>query len=92
MTGGWTGGFLGYNNGNLIKNSYSTCDLSGGGVYVGGFVGANWATPVSNCYSTGDVTHFGPFYGQRLQGVLVVAPGNYLRSRIKGEPAVDSGG
>ncbi len=30
---------------------------------------------------TGDVTHFGPFYGQRLQGVLVVAPGDYLRSR-----------
>jgi predicted nucleic acid-binding protein len=30
---------------------------------------------------TGDVTHFGPFYGQRLQRVLVVAPGDYLGSR-----------
>jgi predicted nucleic acid-binding protein len=30
---------------------------------------------------TGDVTHFGQFFGQRLQGVLVVAPGDYLRSR-----------
>lgn len=32
---------------------------------------------------TGDVTHFGQFYGQRLQGVLVVTPGDYLRSRKK---------
>jgi uncharacterized protein len=30
---------------------------------------------------TGDVTHFGQFFGQRLQGVLVVAPGDYIRSR-----------
>lgn len=30
---------------------------------------------------TGDVTHFGQLFGQRLQGVLVVAPGDYLRSR-----------
>ena len=33
---------------------------------------------------TGDITHFGQFLGQRLQGVLVVAPGDYLRSRTKG--------
>jgi predicted nucleic acid-binding protein len=33
---------------------------------------------------TGDITHFGQFFGQRLQGVLVVAPGDYLRSRAKG--------
>ena len=32
---------------------------------------------------TGDATHFGQFYGQRLQGVLVVTPGDYLRSRKK---------
>lgn len=30
---------------------------------------------------TGDVTHFGQFYGHSLQGVLVVTPGDYLRSR-----------
>jgi len=30
---------------------------------------------------TGDVTHCGPFFDQRLQGVLVVSPGDYLRSR-----------
>ncbi len=33
---------------------------------------------------TGDVTHFGQFYDQRLQGVLVVTPGDYLRSRKNG--------
>jgi predicted nucleic acid-binding protein len=41
---------------------------------------------------TGDVTHFGPFYGQRLQGVLVVAPGEYLRSRSRTDSKLDSGG
>jgi hypothetical protein len=33
---------------------------------------------------TGDVTHFGQFFDQRLQGVLVVAPGDYLTSRSRG--------
>jgi hypothetical protein len=33
---------------------------------------------------TGDVTHFGRFYGKRLQGVVVLSPGDYLRSRTKG--------
>ena len=33
---------------------------------------------------TGDLTHFGQFYGERLQGILVVTPGDYLRSRTRG--------
>ncbi len=33
---------------------------------------------------TGDVTHFGPFFGDHLQGVLVLSPGDYLRSRTTG--------
>jgi len=33
---------------------------------------------------TGDVTHFGRFYGKRPQGVLVLSPGDYLRSRTEG--------
>lgn len=27
---------------------------------------------------TGDVTHFGPLYGTRVEGVLVLPPGRYL--------------
>lgn len=28
---------------------------------------------------TGDVTHFGPFYGRRAAGVLILPPADYLR-------------
>lgn len=35
---------------------------------------------------TGDVTHFGPFFGASLQGVLVVSPGDFLRSRRRPSP------
>lgn len=28
---------------------------------------------------TGDVTHFGPYYGEKIGGVLVLAPADYLR-------------
>ena len=31
---------------------------------------------------TGDVTHFGPFFGRRLHGVLVLPPADYLRSKL----------
>lgn len=27
---------------------------------------------------TGDFTHFGPYYGRRIAGVLILAPGQYL--------------
>jgi predicted nucleic acid-binding protein len=30
---------------------------------------------------TGDVTHFGRFFGERMEGVLILQPGAYLRSR-----------
>jgi predicted nucleic acid-binding protein len=30
---------------------------------------------------TGDFSHFGRFFGERLQGVLIVPPADYLRSR-----------
>jgi predicted nucleic acid-binding protein len=33
---------------------------------------------------TGDVSHFGAFFGDHLQGVLILPPGDYLRSRTKG--------
>ncbi|HVF01555.1 MAG TPA: PIN domain-containing protein [Rubrobacteraceae bacterium] len=32
---------------------------------------------------TGDVRHFGSCYGKRLEGVLVLPPGEYLSSRTK---------
>jgi len=30
---------------------------------------------------TGDFRHFGPYYGKRIEGVLVLPPGEYLASR-----------
>jgi hypothetical protein len=32
---------------------------------------------------TGDFRHFGPFYGKRIEGVLVLPPGEYLTSRTE---------
>ncbi len=29
----------------------------------------------------GDISHFGPFFGERLQRVLIMLPADYLRSR-----------
>jgi len=31
--------------------------------------------------STGDFRHFGPYFGKRLAGLLVLRPGEYLRSQ-----------
>jgi predicted nucleic acid-binding protein len=33
---------------------------------------------------TGDVKHFGPYFGKRVQGVLVVTPAEYLHRHKKG--------
>jgi len=30
---------------------------------------------------TGDFRHFGPYYGERIEGVIVLSPGEYLSSR-----------
>jgi uncharacterized protein len=30
---------------------------------------------------TGDFRHFGPYYGERIQGVLILPPGEYLSLR-----------
>ncbi len=32
---------------------------------------------------TGDFRHFGPHYGKRIEGVLVLPPGEYLSSRTE---------
>lgn len=34
---------------------------------------------------TGDLQHFGPYYGQRLEGVLIVPPAEYIRGVAAGE-------
>jgi predicted nucleic acid-binding protein len=34
---------------------------------------------------TGDKRHFGPLYGRRVQGVLVLTPAQYLRRRKRGD-------
>jgi predicted nucleic acid-binding protein len=30
---------------------------------------------------TGDVRHFGPYFGKKIEGVAIVLPGEYLRTR-----------
>jgi uncharacterized protein len=30
---------------------------------------------------TGDVRHFGPYFGKKIEGLLVMLPGEYLRMR-----------
>lgn len=37
---------------------------------------------------TGDFRHFGPYYGKRIEGVLILAPGDYL-SRDPGRKRQD---
>ena len=32
---------------------------------------------------TGDFRHFGPYFGKRIEGVLVLPPGEYLSSRTE---------
>ncbi len=41
------------------------------------------AAAAANCTHllTGDKRHFGPLYGRKVGGVLVLPPGEYLRSR-----------
>jgi hypothetical protein len=33
---------------------------------------------------TGDVQHFGPYFGERIEGMVIVLPGEYLRMRDRG--------
>jgi predicted nucleic acid-binding protein len=35
---------------------------------------------------TGDRRHFGAYYGQQFERVLILTPGTYIRSRIPGDP------
>jgi len=30
---------------------------------------------------SGDFRHFGPYYGERIEGVLILSPGDYLSLR-----------
>jgi hypothetical protein len=32
---------------------------------------------------TGDFWHFGPYYGKRIEGVLILSPGDYLSLRTE---------
>ena len=34
---------------------------------------------------TGDIQHFGPYYGQKVEGVLIVPPAEYLRGLTTGQ-------
>jgi hypothetical protein len=35
---------------------------------------------------TGDVKHFGPYFGQRVEAVLIMRPADYLRARAPSPP------
>lgn len=49
------GGFMGFNNGSDVSNSYAVADITtnGSNVYVGGFVGLNGAGRSGNSYMSG---------------------------------------
>lgn len=32
---------------------------------------------------TGDLRHFGPYFGKKISGVLIVSPGDYLKNRSR---------
>jgi hypothetical protein len=32
---------------------------------------------------TGDVRHFGPYFGKRIEGIMILVPGEYLRMRAR---------
>jgi len=38
---------------------------------------------------TGDIRHFGPYLGKKIEGVLMMLPGEYLRARTAKEPQAD---
>ena len=60
----YVGGLVGYNNGGVISNCYSDCNIictksTSSGFktsYVGGLIGASERATISNCYATGDVS------------------------------------
>ncbi|MCJ9749153.1 filamentous hemagglutinin N-terminal domain-containing protein [Neorhizobium sp. BETTINA12A] len=61
----WTGGLVGFSEGNgSIDQSYSTSTVNGAN-YAGGLVGANWGQFTTNSYATGAVTG-----GFRLGGLV----------------------
>ncbi len=67
----YIGGFVGYNQGTPISNSFSTADVDGYW-YAGGFIGTNSdydanGSPITNCYSHGAVEamdYAGTFIGE----------------------------
>ncbi len=58
----YVGGFVGFNIGGTIINSYST-GIVNGDMYVGGFVGYIDNSQVTNCYSTGSATGIFDYVG-----------------------------
>ncbi len=32
---------------------------------------------------TGDIRHFGPYFGKKVQGIEIMLPGKYLRTRLR---------
>ena len=61
----WTGGLVGFSEGNgSIDQAYSTSTVNGSN-YAGGLVGANWGQFTTNSYATGNVTG-----GYRLGGLV----------------------
>ncbi|MBZ5521876.1 MAG: PIN domain-containing protein [Acidobacteriia bacterium] len=34
---------------------------------------------------TGDIRHFGPYFGKRIKGILIVPPGDYVRNLAKNQ-------
>jgi len=65
VTGHWQVGALAGHNAGIVRNSYSTCTVTGYGLYVGGLVGYDDGGFIGNSYSTGSIS------GIRYVGGLV---------------------
>ncbi len=83
----FVGGLVGYNMGGMVKNSYATGNVTGGGNGVGGLVGENIGT-VENSYATGNVsgdTYIGGLVGSNYEGTV---ENSYATGNVSGESDV----
>jgi hypothetical protein len=80
------GGLVGYNYDGTVSNSYSSGNMTGGGL-VGGLVGASSGT-VSNSYSTGSVTGEGWYVGGLVGWNDGTVSNSYATGSVSGDVGV----
>ncbi|MGI6746496.1 MAG: The GLUG motif protein [Firmicutes bacterium ADurb.Bin300] len=71
----YVGGLIGGLYSGTLKESYSTCNVTGGGYYVGGLLGSNYDSIVSKCFAMGSVTGVnavGGLSGDNMYGGIII--------------------